>query len=482
MRISKRFRLGVSQYELDFVDIDTSRDLPVFVDPHFLGLRLDRWSIDAAASVRSFFGRFIELLRAGRKADARQLFSYLGEPNETCLGLSRGRPRGNAVGRELADQIFDSLVGSKAVKTGVLTDLEDTRVFVHGIDKDRVSDMTTVLIRQHLLQYTIDQCAIWDIPLTPEVPSGDVWDALNSTWTSHLTRRLIVAGHPILLVPKGIVSFSKRYSAQKYHQHFVLTYLKHEHLRLNTALVQKRKLRNGSIKRWVTKKSIVRHESPGDKDYLAEFTERHIDVFVDFKTNAAREEQSLADDAFTNVSLEEVVENLDRSLTATPAGNDDAARYHRLVMGILELCFYPALINPRLETPLHSGRKRIDITFDNSAKRGFFHHLHNIHKIPSAYIMIECKNYSRDVHNPELDQLAGRFGVNRGQFGLLVSRTVDDLNTLIQRCADAYRDGRGLIIPLQDVDLHTMLMNRLGEVPEPYGDVLGDRTRLIAMA
>src|SRR4051812_9551411 len=153
MRISRRFGLEVSQYELDFVDIDTSRDLRLFIDPHFLGQRSDRWSIEAAGSIRGFFQRFLSLLRAGRKADARELFSRLGEPNETCLGLSRGIPRGNAVGEELADQIFDSLVNSKAVKTGVLTDLEDARIFVRHIDKDRVSDMATVLIRGHLLTY-----------------------------------------------------------------------------------------------------------------------------------------------------------------------------------------------------------------------------------------------------------------------------------------------------------------------------------------
>src|ERR1700682_6202983 len=124
MRISRRFRLGVSQYELDFVDIDTARDLRVFIDPHFLGLRADRWSLDAAGSIQNFFQRFLDLLRAGRRIDARELFSRLGEPNETCLGLSRRRPRGNAVGKELADQIFASLVDSRAVKTGVLTDLE----------------------------------------------------------------------------------------------------------------------------------------------------------------------------------------------------------------------------------------------------------------------------------------------------------------------------------------------------------------------
>ncbi len=152
-----------------------------------------------------------------------------------------------------------------------------------------------------------------------------------------------------------------------------------------------------------------------------------------------------------------------------------------MVAGILELCFYPSLIAPRLEAPLHDGRKRIDITFDNAATRGFFHRLHDVCGIPSAYIMIECKDYSRDINNPELDQLAGRFGVNRGRVGLLVSTTIDDLDTLILRCADAYKDGRGLLIPLCDADLHQMLNNRLNGVSEPYEGLLSDRLRHITM-
>ena len=95
--------------------------------------------------------------------------------------------------------------------------------------------------------------------------------------------------------------------------------------------------------------------------------------------------------------------------------------------------------------------------------------------------MVECKNYSRDINNPEMDQLAGRFGVNRGRFGLLVSRTIDDLDTLILRCADAYTDGRGLMIPLSDDDLRQMLSNRANGSREPYDYILSNRLRQIAM-
>jgi hypothetical protein len=68
------------------------------------------------------------------------------------------------------------------------------------------------------------------------------------------------------------------------------------------------------------------------------------------------------------------------------------------------------------------------------------------------------------------------------QFGLLVSRTVDDMDTLIRRCVDAFKDGRGLVIPLQDTDLHDMLNRRLAGEAEPYGVLLTERLRRIAMA
>ena len=93
----------------------------------------------------------------------------------------------------------------------------------------------------------------------------------------------------------------------------------------------------------------------------------------------------------------------------------------------------------------------------------------------------ECKNYSGDVQNPELDQLAGRFSPNRGRFGLLVSRSVDDMPTLLQRCADTYADGRGLIIPLVDSDLMDVLQRvKKGEI-HPEEPLLDRRQRAIVL-
>lgn len=144
-------------------------------------------------------------------------------------------------------------------------------------------------------------------------------------------------------------------------------------------------------------------------------------------------------------------------LRAIPTGSQYANAYHESIIGILEVLFYPSLIFPKKEQQLHDGRKRIDITYSNAAKLGFFSWLHSVKKIPCPFVMVECKNYSADPGNPELDQLSSRFSVQRGQFGFLVCRSCADRKLFQQRCRDTALDGRGFIIFLTDTDIEELL-------------------------
>ena len=75
-------------------------------------------------------------------ADAEELFSHLGESNEICLGFSRTKPQGKGMGPSDASKIFRSLKDSPALRTGIMEDIEDFRIFVDNVDKDKMSDMT----------------------------------------------------------------------------------------------------------------------------------------------------------------------------------------------------------------------------------------------------------------------------------------------------------------------------------------------------
>ncbi|MFV0197816.1 hypothetical protein OBK01_06305 [Empedobacter falsenii] len=453
MKISQIYNLNKSQAELDFVDIDIENDLPLFLDPYFLSKKTDNWSFEATLTLKDFFQKLIDLIRSGNEEGAKSLFEHLTEPNTTCLGLSNGIPQGRGVGNNDTDKIYDNLLRSRAIETGLIQDIEDNILFIDKFGKDKLSDMATNIITKHLIDYTINQCNLHSIPLTPNVNTGYYWDKEINDWNNSYSDMLVIDGRKFIFVPKGIVSFSKSYTPKKYYNKFVLDFLRNEHIKLNSVLVQNRK--DGTP--YVTKKSLI-EEFPFSKDFLRRFTNEHPNVLEQFKSSA-EDIESLSDLDIYELDTKAIAINLISELRQISSGNNDASKYHNLIIGILEMLFYPNLINPIKEREIHEGRKRIDITFDNASKNGIFYRLSNNLNIPCPYIFIECKNYSKDVRNPELDQIAGRFSTNRGKVGFLLFRSIDNFNLFIERCKDTYTDGRGLIIPIVDDDLILLLEN-----------------------
>jgi hypothetical protein len=72
---------------------------------------------------------------------------------------------------------------------------------------------------------------------------------------------------------------------------------------------------------------------------------------------------------------------------------------------------------------------------------------------PAPYVIIECKNLTIDPANPHLHQLRGRFSMQRGKVRLLMCRAVLDFDRVMLGCREAFRDGRGTVLPLTDSDL-----------------------------
>lgn len=472
MKISELIGSPKSQYELDFIDIDTDKDIPLFIDPYFISKQEFPFAEDAYTEIKSYFDFLLALLKQKKFAKAKEIFSYLSESNETCLGMSKGRPSGRGMGPTDAEKIFKSLLESKAYKTGLMEDIEDVRIFVPNVDKDKISDMTTNIIRWHLIKYTQEQCKLWNIKLQSGVPSGFYWDSKENDWCNTYTDMLIVNDKKILLVPKRIVSFSKTYTDKNYLQFYVLNFLQNEHLRLQSPLVRKRVK---TKEQYVTKKDIFDLESSKatiDKNWLATFTLKHPDVFAAFKKQTIKHISPISNEDIEDINLAEVLGHLKTQLQNTPAGTEYASQYHHTILGIMELLFYPYLSNPKIEEEIHDGRKRIDITFDNCAESGFFFRLGTSYNVPSRFIIIECKNYSRDIKNPELDQLSGRFSPNRGKFGIATCRKIEDIDLFIKRCNDTAKDERGIIIPLVDEDFIYMLDHFEEDQHKVWEDIL----------
>jgi hypothetical protein len=204
-----------------------------------------------------------------------------------------------------------------------------------------------------------------------------------------------------------------------------------------------------TVRRVVHKKDLA-EKYPRAKDFIFQFSRDNPKVLQQYKADLAQIE--LRDTSSDVDSDDETVisESLATVLRQTPPGDKHATAYHRLMIGIVELIFFPKLGHPMKEKEIHEGRKRIDIVMENGAHTGIFHTIPNIRRLPCAYVAIECKNYGGDVANPENDQLSGRFSVNRGKLGFLCCRQFVDRGLFIRRCIDTFKDDRGLILPLDD--------------------------------
>lgn len=469
MRVSEKLGLKVSQHELDFVDVDLDKDCPLYIDPFLISNSSSQWAVHANRVIKNFFDCFKSAIKYKDYARARELFEFMSEPKENCLGVSKtGTRNGRGVGELNTKKILERIIQSDAIEKNLVRNIEDIIIFVEDIDKDKLSDMTTNIIRKQLVQYTNEQCKLWGIQ-TEVGETLPYWNPVEREWTTSEENLLIIDGREILLVPKFIVSPINVFEMSKYRWHFIVEQERDFHLQRRSELVRYRMLKGGKLRPYVIKKDVdealknqvIVGEYSSTKDHVRKYTQAYPELFERFLIKSKSVIKPLTSSEISksieDYDLDEIIDVLSSRLRNIPTGRKHASEYHRFVLALLDLLFYPCLINPVIEQEIHDGRKRIDIVMDNNDTKGFFYKLATINRVFCPYVYFECKNYTEDIANAELDQLAGRFGVTRGQFGMLICRDLQDKELFIKRCKDTYIDGRGLILVVTDQDILQML-------------------------
>ncbi|MEU0083470.1 hypothetical protein [Streptomyces sp. NPDC006274] len=468
MRVSEFYSLGRTQGTLDFVDVDTVNDIQVYVDPSSIRYLEDDWGKECMTMLTTFFDSVLDAVRNGDKTRTRDLLSQLSEPNETHLGISRGKSAGRGFGKKMGADFANKLAESEAAKSGLIQDLEDTAFFIDGVDKDIISDVTTNIIRGPLIAYTQQMADLFGIPLEAGVTSGPVWNPNTLEWENGFTELPAPDGDKLLLVPKVIVRRAMHMSRGEYYRHHLVPVLQEEEAEsANRRFADT--VRGARGRFWVTKKEIAKKYGSTKPDITRETLKRPsiYEHYREEKRKIGPRPLSHEDLASTGESTSPDYEKLLHAVLDTPTGKEHATQYHHAVEALLTALFYPSLAMPEKEDEIHDGRKRIDISYTNMAREGFFGYLVK-HKIPSRYVFVECKNYGKDVRNPELDQLSSRFSPLRGKFGILACRSFKDKTLFLRRCRDTALDQRGYVIALDDEDLKRLVADvKAALEPEP---------------
>lgn len=434
VRLSEQYQLPFRQTQLDFVDVRSDRDIPVFIDPFALRKEHEPWLADAHEHLQSFFAELLIAIKQGKDSRALNLLEGLHEPHEVRLGYSKTSKGGKGVGPHQSQQLINAISQSQAAQSGLIEDLSESELLIEGFSHDKVSDITTNVLRGHLAEYTATQCETLGLP-TENVPLDRIWDIEEKEWTECYVDLPLLDGTPVLLVPKVLVRLAPSVSSKDYYDHYVVEFLRSHKQEAASRLAQTLKKKP----KRVTKKE-TRLEYPFSKKLLYEFSRDHPSILKKYLSESANETRPLSLPDWAEIAEEDTKAAFDgcAELKGTQPGREDADGFHMAVMKCLTVVFEPTLFAPKKEYTLRGDTKRVDITFRNRQDQGFFHLLGTTYKTQCPNIFVECKNYSEDPSNPEVDQLAGRMSRTLGMFGILVCREVKDKAALLKRFKEAH--------------------------------------------
>ncbi|TMP15879.1 hypothetical protein [Pseudoalteromonas sp. S2893] len=199
--VSSEFNIDIALIEkLGVVNVLLNTDTQLFIDPMLLEESSHKEMREgASSSYKKRFNNIIKLLSLSKLEDdvpwrnAKRLFKF-SEISWTCLGYGTS-VRGSGFGKDLIASTLDT--AAQIVSLGV----DDVDLFMalalfeEGIGPDRISDMTTNIIINDLIDFSLNINKTLKIPTKEFKIDGSKYNLVENPYS----------GQPILFVPNDIV-------------------------------------------------------------------------------------------------------------------------------------------------------------------------------------------------------------------------------------------------------------------------------------
>ena len=293
----KKF-VKVKQEKLEFVDVKLNDDNLLFIDPRFIETFPSRITKPMSDCLATFFGELLLAITSNKKR-AEYLLSGVKEPRETRLGYGIKNSKGKSAGPILQDVLIQSIFKNPVIKENKIVSFNDISFFVHDIGPDIISDITTKIIKSHLIQFTQSQCKKYGIP-TVEVNQTDIFNEQTISWDDKKVKLPVYKNHginePIIFVPKRIVNVKNdSKSSLGYFYRFARNYILDE----NDQQFLKGIPRNG--KKNTIKKKDFDAAIRNKKEEMSKWVKQHPNILKDYWSESRDKIKVLSDDTIKKI-------------------------------------------------------------------------------------------------------------------------------------------------------------------------------------
>ena len=279
---------------MDFVDVDTSKDVKLFLDPLLL-------SDGFRNIVNDFVNTVYKMYTLGNKAGAFQLFSHSKECNAIHFGYSESNSKGTGVSMKMLDQFFGYVYKSVGrIKEKLLTPIA-MPIFVKSFSEDRLSDLLVSLLKKELILYSLEQARLHGLKISNEVQRFDCWDSESHEWATFESQYVLAPNENgveelLILVPKSVVSKRFLVNPSRYisviFQHLQLM---EKYQRTNSTPKSQKELRESEI--------VANYQKDKDKSYILDMTLLSPEYYEAYYDNAIRfsDNKSLNDEELIEI-------------------------------------------------------------------------------------------------------------------------------------------------------------------------------------
>lgn len=425
-RLTDYHGIHKSQSDLDFAVQFFDEDIPLYVDPFLLWKSPSLQDQALHTSITNSFNHLNFLIKKNREEDAVTTLINLSECPEVGLGVSKSR-KGVKIGVKQANEILSLFKEISEYSQFGFTHFEIIQLYISGISKDRVSDISCNYIKSFLIDYTIEQCELHNIP-TEGVILDSVYNYQKHNFDFNKKLRLPVnpkSKEPLIFTPKRWLRFNPWINFDDY------------------------------FKSHCPRDEIFNPNEAEERVRVLNFNRDNYGVIEDYiKYKTRTSDDCRNDPLFSQIPVLSAKRKLSELLKLN-SGKEDSAdiKYEELSADLLANLFYPHLDFAQTQSRTESGRHIRDLIFYNNRDIDFLDEIYS--EYDNRQLVIEMKNV-KTIDRDHLNQLNRYLQPNIGRFGVFLTRNPLP-KAMFKNTIDLWSSQRKCIIAITDDDLKLMV-------------------------
>ena len=423
-RLNDFYELPFTQEEVDFAIPFLDEDIPLYVDPFLLWKSPSLQDNSLHTAMTNSFNNLGYLFKKGKEKEAINILIIASECYEVGLGESKIRV-GKPFGENLSYKILSLYKDIPQINKSGFVHFEEMQLLVNNVSKDRVSDIACSTIKSFLIDFTIDQCEKFNIPIH-KIKLNNIYDYKQNKF---VTEEVYLPQNPedqspIILVPKRWMRYIPWINYEDYFNNYFI------------------------------KEVYTDSERFKNRITLLDYNRHNYDIVQSYtRIREIQKSDCKNDPLFKPIPIYSTKKKLSAILKLPTGKNNNAdKKYENLVCQLIASLLYPQLDFADEQSRTESGVLIRDLIFYNNRSFDFLKDVYNEYNC--RQIVMELKNVET-IEREHINQLNRYLKDHFGKFGIIITRNRTP-KKIFKNTVDLWSGQRKCILILDDEDLKMM--------------------------